>query len=110
MHMNDKLLDFGDRALLPVDDPHIWPVAQGLDCTLRVSSQGVGQTQVILNHLTYRITMNSLRRLFGFLYEERHAGSAVAGVRYQGLNGRIGKWLLDLVLLNSEDEPFGEGL
>ena len=82
MHMNDELLQFGDRALLPVDDPHISPVAQGLDCTLTNSSQRVGETQVILNHSTYRITMNSLRGLFGFLYEGKHA---VAGMLEPGL-------------------------
>ena len=44
---------------------------------------------MIRNHLTYVVTMNALRGLFQFLYEEGHAGSAVTEVADPGLAGSM---------------------
>ena len=87
--MSDRLNHFGERALLAIDDPYISPVVPGRDCTLRISSNRAGQTGGIRNHLTYRLTLNALRGLFGFLYEDGHAASAVTEVLDPGLTGSM---------------------
>lgn len=89
IHMSDKINRFGNRALLAIDDPYITPVVEGMNCTLRISSQRVGQTQLIRNHLTYRVALNALRGLHGFLYEGGHAASAVTEVLDPGLTGSM---------------------
>lgn len=64
-------------------------MVQGINCTLRISSNRAGQTGVITNHLTYRITLNALGGLYGFLYEGGRAASAVTEVLDPGLTGSM---------------------
>ena len=87
--MESQLYRYGDRSLLPADDPYITPVVEGVDCTMRISSQRVPQTGVIPNHLTYQITVNALEGLYDFLYRDNHAASAVTEVLDPGLTGSM---------------------
>ncbi|CAF9907596.1 MAG: hypothetical protein ALECFALPRED_003545 [Alectoria fallacina] len=93
IHMHDQLQIYGDRALLPRDDPYYTPDVEGADCRLKINSQRNPQTRTVPNRLTYQITLNALQGLFTFLYTDNHAASAVTEVLDPGLTGdmvRIG--------------------
>lgn len=88
IHMNDQLDIYGDRALLPADDPYNTPMIEDMNCTIRINSQRT-RTAFIPNHLTYQISLNALRGLFLFLYTDDHPASAVGEVIDPGLTGSM---------------------
>lgn len=89
VHMDTGVIIHGDRPLLPADDPYNTPVVQGKNCTVGIHSYRFPGTEVIVNRLTYEVTVNVLRGLLGFLYSENHAASAVTEVIDPSLTGTM---------------------
>ena len=89
IHISDQLQIYGDRALLPGDDPYYTPEIEGVDCRLKIISQRNPQTRTVPNRLTYQITLNALQGLFKFLYTDNHAASVVSEILDPGLTGSM---------------------
>ena len=87
--MSDHVDRYGDGTLYSVDDPYNTPLVEGVNCTMEIRSQRFGRTQYIAHRMTYQVVLNALRGLFGFLYTDDHAGSAVAEVIDPGLTGSM---------------------
>ena len=88
-YMNSQLRIHGNIRLPSDEDPYNTPVVPGKNCQMKIESQRMPMTQRIPYHLTYGITSNALRGLFGFLYTDGHAGSAVTEVIDPGLTGTM---------------------
>ena len=87
--MDNELKNYGNVPLQPADDPYIARVSADVDCTMKVESQRLPGKEFIPEHLTYQVTLNALRGLFGFLYSDGHAGHAVTEVIDPGLTGSM---------------------
>lgn len=89
LHMSSHLNAHGDGPLLPADDPYDTPVVEGENCTIKINSQRVPETQIIPNRLTYLIALNALHGLFFFLYTDNHAAATVSEISDPSLTGSM---------------------
>ncbi len=78
-----------DRILQPADDPYDTPVVPDENCTMRINSRRTPGTEFVPNRLTYQVTLNALKGLYGFLYEGERGGSAVSEVADPGITGSM---------------------
>lgn len=89
IHMSEQMYMYGDRTLLPVDDPYNTPLVEGADCTMKTKSQREPETQLIPHRLTYQVTLSALQGMFEFLCTDSHAVSAVSEDLDPGLTGSM---------------------
>ena len=88
-HMVDHYAQYGDGPLDSVEDPYVTPHRIGVNCTLAIESFRLPGTPWlrIPNHLTYKIAINTLRRLAEWLLMEAHHASILVQVVDKGLTG-----------------------
>ena len=79
-HLTDQYRIHGDSPLLSTDDPYDVAMPPGSNSEMSIESSKIPGTQTIPTHLTYGLTLDALRGLFGYLYTDGHAGAAMTEV------------------------------